>query len=997
MTFELGQLFLAGVAYLLLLFLIAWTAERGHLPEWVARHPATYALSLGVYATSWSYYGSVGFAASHGYHFLTIYLGVTLAFALTPILLLPILRIARDYQLTSLADLFAFRYHSQVAGILVTLFMLVGILPYIALQIRAVTESVLVLTEREAPALLALGFCLTLILFAILFGARHTTPREKHEGLVVAIAFESLVKLVALLFVGLFAVWGVFGGLGDLQQWLSERPEAVEALHAPVRENGAAWLAMTLLAFAAAFLLPRQFHMTFTENLEERNLISASWAFPLFLLLLNLAIVPILWAGSITAPDIDPDYYVLGLSLNSGASWLVVLTFLGGVSAASAMMIVTTLALSAMSLNHLVLPLRRLRSDDNLYRWLLNARRLLIVTIILAGYGFYLILEHHQGLAQLGLISFVAVAQFLPGVVGLLLWPRATRAGFLSGLSGGIAVWCVTLLLPLIERSGLLTFGYDITPLLQASGMETWTFATFWSLVVNGTLFVTVSLLGQPSREEAEAARACHRDSLFLPRTTVATPAQLRERLAHILGQETAEREIAQALDDLGLSADEPLPPNTRQRLGERIERNLSGLIGPVLAHMIVNHEMGLDNTERQHDHAAHHLRFAEDRLEDSRLELRGLAAELDSLRRYHRQILHDLPIGVLSVGPEQTVLSWNRAMSELSGLDERSVVDTSLDQLPQPWAGLIRSFLRGQDRFLRKIRMEIDGRDRWFNLHKAALADPLAGREPPSRGAVILVEDMTDLHTLEAELTHTERLASIGRLAAGVAHEIGNPVTGIACLAQNLRDEEEIDQARASAEQIIHLTGRINAIVQSLVSFSHSGEQRACAPLLERVTLRHCIDEAVELIRLGEVGKQRRLDNRCPDGLVIQGDAPRLIQVFVNLLSNAVLASEPGGLIEIDGRREEGLAVVELTDHGEGIAPELIERIFEPFFTTRQPGEGTGLGLPLVYSIIQDHAGSITIHSSPGEGTRVTLRLPLERNPEEEESLHEPDPDRRG
>ncbi len=177
MILDLPVLFGAAVAYLSLLFLIAYATDRGKLPDRLVRHPVVYVLSLGVYATSWSYYGSVGFAAEQGYQFLTIYLGVTLAFVLTPVLLQPILRLTREYQLTSLADLFAFRYRSQVAGILVTLFMLFGTLPYIALQIRAVTESLRVLTQEATPQVLALGFCLTLILFATLFGARHISPR----------------------------------------------------------------------------------------------------------------------------------------------------------------------------------------------------------------------------------------------------------------------------------------------------------------------------------------------------------------------------------------------------------------------------------------------------------------------------------------------------------------------------------------------------------------------------------------------------------------------------------------------------------------------------------------------------------------------------------------------------------------------------------------------------------------------------------------------------
>src|SRR5690554_1567066 len=225
---EIGTLYAVGVAYLAVLFFVAYATDNRWLPDSLVRHPLVYALALGVYATSWTYYGSVGFAQIQGYNFLTIYIGVTLAFVLAPVMLAPLLRLVREHQLTSIADLFAFRYPSPWTGTVVTLFMLVGVLPYIALQIKAVSESVAVITEEAPPHILALGFCATLTLFAILFGARHITPREKHEGLVVAIAFESVIKLIALLAVGALALFGVFGGFGGLAEWLERNPQAVD-------------------------------------------------------------------------------------------------------------------------------------------------------------------------------------------------------------------------------------------------------------------------------------------------------------------------------------------------------------------------------------------------------------------------------------------------------------------------------------------------------------------------------------------------------------------------------------------------------------------------------------------------------------------------------------------------------------------------------------------------------------------------------------------------
>jgi len=974
MSFELWQLFVAGVAYLLLLFLIAYAAEHGWLPQRLAHHPLTYTLSLGVYATSWSFYGSVGFAQSEGYNFLTIYLGVTLAFMLTPVLLQPILRLTREFQLSSLADLFAFRYQSQLAGVLVTLFMLAGTLPYIALQVRAVTESLQVMTQQSAPGLIALGFCVTITLFAILFGARHISAREKHEGLVVAIAFESLIKLIALLSVGLFAVFGIFHGPGNMEQWLSQHPEALEALYRPVREGN--WGTLLLLAFAAAFLLPRQFHMTFTENLDAKSLGFASWGFPLFLLLLNLAIPPILWAGSNLELGISPDFYVLGITLHHDAVLLPLLTFIGGISAASAMIIVTTLALAAMCMNHLVLPASfppRLQPETNIYRWLLWGRRILISLIILAGYGFYLILEHNQGLVQLGLISFVAVAQFLPGILGLLYWRRATRSGFITGLIGGGAVWAISLMFPLLERSGLLSIGFD-----HAIGMhadDPWGSSTLWSLSINSLLFVGVSLLTRPSLQERKVANACCKESLAPPsgRPVATTVQQIEQQLALVTGEKMAAQEVNRALTDLGLTHAE-LRTTDLGRVRERIERNLSGLVGPLLARMIVDERLELDTSAR---HAlSDTVQFVEHRLEESRTRLRGLAAELDQLRRYHRQVLQDLPLGVCSVGPEQNIISWNSAMAVLSGVPSEKVLGQSLASLPAPWSGLLSSFLATDEHQLRKVKIALGQETRVLNLHKAAIDDPAHLAHGGNSGSVILVEDLSELHTLEAELTHSERLASIGRLAAGVAHEIGNPVTGIASLAQNLLDDRD-DPAflEEGLELILEQTRRISNIVQSLVNFSHGGSTRDYAPA--PVDVCHCIDEAVRLVRLSHAGKQLDYQIDCDNTLELSGDRQRIIQVFVNLLSNACDASQPGDHIHISALHDNQFARIVVQDSGHGIPEEYQEKVFEPFFTTKEPGEGTGLGLPLVYSIIQEHSGTIMLNSTPGEGTQFIIRLP--------------------
>ncbi len=974
MTFSLTYLFLAVIGYLSLLFLLAYATELGKVPKRIIYHPLTYVLSLGVYATSWSYYGSVGFAESQGYNFLAVYVGVTIAFIMLPVLLQPILRLVREYQLTSPADLFAFRYRSQLAGIVVTLFMLAGTLPYIALQIRAVTESMRVLTQEAAPKVLALGFCVILTLFAILFGARHISSREKHEGLVVAIAFESLVKLLALLVVGFFAVFGVFGGLEGMNTWLDANPEALQALYQPVREGP--WISIIFLSFAAAFLLPRQFHMTFTENMNPRALPFASWAFPLLLLLLNLAIPPILWAGQVIDAPTSPDYYVLGITLNSGSNWLPIVAFIGGVSAASAMVIVTTVALSAMCLNHIILPASYPDPAVNLYRWLLWGRRIVIAAIILAGYGFYVVLEHNQGLVQLGLISFVAVAQFLPGVVGVLYWSRANQHGFLAGLAGGVLVWLATLIVPLLEQAGQLRTGFTLTPWLEYTGQDKWTFVTFWSLTVNSFLFVVVSLLTRQKPEEIEAANACTRELLATGGGVLRarSTGEISQQLGRMVGTDMAQKEVSRALEDLGMRPEEANPAELR-RLRDRIERNLSGLLGPEMARALVNQQLRVDHATQ--NVLADTIRIIETRLEDSRMELRGVAAELDTLRRYHRQVLQDLPIGVCSLGPDGEVVIWNQAMVKMSGFRADETTGLKIEDLPDPWGELLHQFLHAEESGANKVRRIVNGKPRWFNLHKARLdkipAMQLEQTERRQTGVVVIIEDLTETHLLEAELMHSERLASIGRFAAGVAHEIGNPVTGIACLAQNVRDESKDRDTKNAVNQILEQTRRIGNIVRSLVGFSHGGQIDTDYRTLE---LSACIAEAIELVKLSERAKHLRIDVFCAGDIDVWGDRQRLLQVFVNVLINACDASQSDDKVSVTVKEDDARVGICVEDAGSGIEEKDLDRVFDPFFTTKEPGVGTGLGLALCYSIVREHGGQITIRSTPGQGTSVLIRL---------------------
>jgi PAS domain S-box-containing protein len=612
----------------------------------------------------------------------------------------------------------------------------------------------------------------------------------------------------------------------------------------------------------------------------------------------------------------------------------------------------------------------------NLYRRLLWGRRILIAVIIIAGYGFYVVLERNQALVQLGLISFVAVLQFLPGVFGVLFWSRATRAGVIAGLLGGGAVWGATMLAPLLARSDIIGPQELWSEFAPAPGTDGWSLATFASLGTNACLFFVVSLLSRQSHEETQAAEACRATSFAFPGGVVigvSTPAHFEEQLARILGPQAASSEVHQALADLGMDPEEQDPGQLR-RLRERIERNLSGLLGPMLSRMIVDERLQTDSSARSA--LADNIRLIEERLEQSRTRLDGVAAELDQLRRYHQQVLRDLPLGACAVDDSRKVTSWNAAMERLAGLARHEVLGNIVDRLPPPWGAVLGDCLNSPEEHLHKRQVRVDGRARWFNLHKAAIA----GGRSALEGTVVLLEDLTDLHTLESELAHAERLASIGRLAAGVAHEIGNPVTAIACLAQNLHSETRDREALEASGAIIEQTRRISDIVQSLVSFSHGGSSLSTGTFVT-LAVRECVDEAMRLVRLSRAAKAAELRNECDPQVLIDADRPRFVQVLVNLLTNAIDASAPRArvLVSCDMLGEQ--ALVHVRDEGEGIDEEIMAQIFEPFVTTKPPGRGTGLGLSVVYRIVNDHGGNIQIDSVRGRGTVVTVSLPLARS----------------
>jgi signal transduction histidine kinase len=344
-------------------------------------------------------------------------------------------------------------------------------------------------------------------------------------------------------------------------------------------------------------------------------------------------------------------------------------------------------------------------------------------------------------------------------------------------------------------------------------------------------------------------------------------------------------------------------------------------------------------------------------------------------VRRYLKRILEDLPLGVCALGPDRDVVIWNAALERLSGVPGGDVQGLPLERLPAPWGELLSGFALDPDGADAEARVRLGTGERILRLHRSQLSSE-GGEAERGTGAVLLVEDLTERKAVDARLAHQDRLASVGRVAAGVAHEIGNPLTAIASLAQNLRHEEDPEAVRERVGLILQQCRRIDAIVRALVSFSHAGTVGDVAVPTRRVAVRAMLEEAAQLARLGRKDRDVRVDNHCPEGLEVVGDAQRLEQVFVNLLTNAIDASPEGSTVELRAEEDAAHLHLRVVDRGHGIPPELAQRIFEPFFTTKQPGEGTGLGLALAASIVREHGGELTVDSRAGAGTTLTVRL---------------------
>ncbi|WP_297769769.1 sensor histidine kinase [uncultured Roseovarius sp.] len=613
----LNVLILVCVLYVVLLFVVAFGADRAAAQgrgSWLAS-PLVYTLSLSIYCTAWTFYGAVGFAARSGLEFVTIYLGPTLVMIGWWWTLRRLVRVGRSQRITSIADLISSRYgKSNLLAVLVTVLAVIGTTPYIALQLQSVTLSFAAFAETDLAATTlpdmqstALWVAMGLALFTILFGTRNLDANERHHGVVMAIAMEAVVKLCALLAVGVFVVWGLADGIAGTL----DRIEASEIARFEV--SSARWVGLTMLSGAAFLCLPRMFQVMVVENENEDHLRTAVWAFPAYLMLMSLFVIPIAAVGLDMMPEgANPDLFVLTLPLMDGRDGLAILSFLGGFSSATSMVIVAAIALSTMVSNHVVMPIwlhfsggAAMVSGD-VRNVALLARRLSIAGVVFLGYLYFRLSGGGTALAAIGLIAFVGVAQFLPALMGGLFWRGATKTGALLGLSLGAAVWLYCLFLPSFGPSLILpqsVFDHGLWgltwlrpyALFGAEGMDPVVHAVMWSMLINTSVFVAGSLLSFPQPlERLQGAQFVNVfDHSGTPGGWTGGMAQSEDLLImsqRIMGAREAQALFAAAAQRQGVAGYLPEPsPDFLQEL----ERVLSGSVGAATAHAMISQIVG--------------------------------------------------------------------------------------------------------------------------------------------------------------------------------------------------------------------------------------------------------------------------------------------------------------------------------------------------------------------------------------------------------------------
>ena len=901
--------------------------------------------------------GSIEMAGRYGYSIILALVAFSLVFVISPLIFAPIHRLNGVIRFATSIDFLTFRFRGRTVAIIACISLTVATVPLILAQITAIESVADYLFGSPSKLLILLsitGILISLNLFSIQLNS------ENNLGWIMTTA--GLLLLPALGLSAWTSIQAVFGSLAEMNTWV------IDSGQRNIVQRMDASYSLFIIFLAASFASPINFRLLVADNISERQTDMTSWAYPLLVLLACIPVFPLLWSG-ISLQSLSPlQEYLFSLpSLTNqplisglGAACITMLA----ISFACSLIVIS----SKILINSCLLPTKDLHQQPQLTVWL-KRRQLLIATGMVVFCVALSLTGKGRSITDYYLAGFAGLAQLTPGMLAATYLPGVNRRGFLAGLIAGMLLWLITIALPLLF--GDWTWQLPMSDKTIQVGMQNWSIWAIEALLVNITLCTVFSVFSAMDSEQKTFASLCMVDNVYIPaRIEIAQKSvdEITTNLRLSLG-DAADNEVRQALETLGLQYDEVRPAALRQ-LRDTINASLNMRFGVLAANRIMEKSLPvtIPNANDPDD-----IYLIESMLAIHGDRLTGIASELNKLRMHHREIIDNLPIGVISVDPNGEVVKWNSTIARYTGLDSDMITGSSISELPQPWGPAITNFIASDANMLDDLQLEIQDEIRWFSLQRSAR------QINPDTDIVVLVEEHTSAVNLIQQSIDNERLASVGRLAAGVAHEIGNPVTGIACLAQNLQHETDSNEIDYTAEQILSQTQRINRIVQSLLSFSRGGNPVAATK--QTIYLQHAAKEAINLLTMSASQIEVTFSTEIDDELAITGDYHHLIQIFLNLLSNSRDASPAGGVISIKANRTDHQVELKISDEGSGIDDKVKGHLFEPFVTNKDPGSGTGLGLWVVINLVNSMGGDISI-VSPAEnsqhGTTATISFPL-------------------
>ncbi|HEY6024234.1 MAG TPA: PAS domain-containing hybrid sensor histidine kinase/response regulator [Pseudolabrys sp.] len=1016
-----------ALAYIGLLFLVASYGDRtrGFGREGRARL-LIYPLSLAIYCTSWTFFGSVGFASRTGFDFLTIYIGPALLIGLCSPLLMRVVRLAKAHNITSIADFIAARYgKSQAVAATVALIAIVGSIPYIALQLKAVSSSLETILAHITPATevtrpllgdIALFVALSMATFAVLFGTRHIDATEHQDGLMLAVAAESIVKLVAFLAVGIFVTFWMFDGPVALVNEAMQRPTTAAIFSREPRID--TLVAMTLLSFVAFIMLPRQFHVAVVENNNEGEIKRAVWLYPVYLVLINLFVVPIALAGLLTFPtgSVDSDMFVLALPLQSGSSLFTIVAFVGGLSAATAMVIVESVALSIMVSNDLVMPLVLQRREalisgrENVGSLLLTVRRIAIFAILLLAYVYYRSAGEAQ-LASIGLLSFAAIAQLAPAFFGGLFWRRATAAGAIAGMTAGFLVWAYTLLLPTLSDIGVIgeriltegpaglsmlrpqhLLGLELPPLVHG---------VIWSLLVNILCYVGFSFRRVPSPIERLQANT------FVPSDLTPIAPSFRrwrssvtvEELAKTVSRYLGEDRTRSAFDNFAGAQRISLEPKDEAdfRLVRYAEHILASAIGGASSRLVLS-------------------LLLRKRTVSTKAALK-LLDDANAAIQYNREILQTaldhVRQGIAVFDKELQLICWNRQFGEILDLPPSLIrVGVGLADILRFNSGRCEQSVAKTEEFVgAQIERYISGCEPFLERSAQGVVIEVRANRMPDGGIVTTFTDITasveaaealersnetlerrvrerteELTRLNAALAHAKGEAEAANISktkflAAASHDILQPLNAARLYVTSLTERGAPDDRRL----VDNIDASLEAVEEILGALLDMSRLDTGALRPEFASFR--VDELMRQIELefAPLATSKGIDfTIVPCTLVVRSDRRLLRRLIQNLVSNAIKYT-PTGRVLIGCRRAGSALRIDVYDTGVGIPQSKWRDIFVEFHRLDQGAKiarGLGLGLSIVERVARILDCEIGLESESGRGSHFTITVPLSTEP---------------